>query len=129
MPQRPGSLSAAPGLPQRPAFGAPPVNAAEMQQMHQGQLKGPSNQTQAPVAKASTKASTLDDLVSSAANDADKAASSGEVKPAAVKAGTGAEEKKGKKDKDKGKLVYSDNDVSPEEKMAQLPRYAFVPTA
>ncbi len=40
----------------------------------------------------------------------------------------GQEEKKGKKEKEKNtKLVYSDNDVSPEEKMAQLPRYAFTP--
>ena len=125
MPQRPGTLPAAPGLPQRPAFGAPPVNAAEMQQMHQGQLKGPSNQPPLPVAKAST----LDDLVSNAANDADKAASTGEVKIPGVEAGAGVEEKKSKKDKDKGKLIYSDNDVSPEEKMAQLPRYAFAPAA
>lgn len=38
------------------------------------------------------------------------------------------EEKPSKKDKSKqARLVYSDNDVSPEEKMAGLPRYAFVP--
>jgi hypothetical protein len=37
-------------------------------------------------------------------------------------------EKKSKKDKDKPlKMVYSNNEVSPEEKMAKLPRYAFVP--
>ena len=35
-------------------------------------------------------------------------------------------EKKSKKDKPM-KMVYSDNDVSPEEKMALMPRYAFVP--
>ena len=39
-------------------------------------------------------------------------------------------EKKSKKDKDKDvRLVYSDNDVSPEEKLAKLPRYAFDPKA
>lgn len=39
-----------------------------------------------------------------------------------------AEEKPSKKDKSRqARLVYSDNDVSPEEKMAGLPRYAFVP--
>ena len=39
-------------------------------------------------------------------------------------------EKKGKKDKDKNvKMVYSDNEISPEEKMAGLPRYAFVPNS
>ena len=37
-------------------------------------------------------------------------------------------DKKSKKDKDKNnKMVYSDNDVSPEEKMAKMSRYAFVP--
>ena len=37
-----------------------------------------------------------------------------------------ATEKKGKKEKDKNsKMVYSDNEISPEEKMAQLSRYAF----
>ena len=39
---------------------------------------------------------------------------------------TEATEKKSKKDKPM-KMVYSDNDVSPEEKMALMPRYAFVP--
>jgi hypothetical protein len=39
-----------------------------------------------------------------------------------------ASEKKAKKEKDKNaKMVYSDNEVSPEEKMAKMPRYAFVP--
>lgn len=38
------------------------------------------------------------------------------------------EEKPAKKDKSKqARLVYSDNEFSPEEKMAGLPRYAFVP--
>ncbi len=69
----------------------------------------------------SANASSLDDLVSGAAKDADKAV---EVKTEAPK----TEEKKAKKEKDKNmKLVYSDNDVSPEEKMAQMPRYAFAP--
>lgn len=150
MPQRPGSLPPAPGLPQRPSFGAPPVNAFQMQQMHQGQMSGPPNpsdhsynaQQQAqnggpqngqqgkvlvpnpllePPTVLSANASSLDDLVSGAAKDADKAV---EVKTEAPK----TEEKKAKKEKDKNmKLVYSDNDVSPEEKMAQMPRYAFAP--
>ena len=43
------------------------------------------------------------------------------------KAESGAE-KKSKKDKDKDvRLVYSDNEISPEEKLAKLPRYAFDP--
>ena len=35
--------------------------------------------------------------------------------------------KKSKKEKELPKMVYHDEDVSPEEKMAKLPRYAFVP--
>ena len=35
-------------------------------------------------------------------------------------------EKKAKKDKPI-KMIYSNNDLSPEEKMAKMPRYAFVP--
>ncbi|RDA83899.1 hypothetical protein CP532_3364 [Ophiocordyceps camponoti-leonardi (nom. inval.)] len=47
----------------------------------------------------------------------------------ASKPENGAEgEKKSKKDK-KGRLVYDDAEVSPEEKMALMPRYAFVPEA
>lgn len=38
------------------------------------------------------------------------------------------DEKKSNKDKDrKTKMVYSDDEISPEEKMAKLPRYAFNP--
>ena len=163
MPQRPGSLPPAPGLPQRPSFGAPPVNAFQMQQMHQGQLSGPSNQNEHPYsgqqntqqqpnqngsahpagpidrtsvpnqsldtpAILSANASSLDDLVSGAAKDADKAASGAVEKPDVVKIES-TEEKKGKKEKDKNmKLIYSDNDISPEEKMAKMPRYAFAPS-
>lgn len=35
--------------------------------------------------------------------------------------------KKSKKEKEIPKMVYYDEEVSPEEKMAKLPRYAFVP--
>jgi len=35
-------------------------------------------------------------------------------------------EKKSKKDRSV-KMLYSDNEISPEEKMAQMPRYAFIP--
>lgn len=86
-----------------------------MQQMHQGQLPG-----SPPVSQSvSANASSLDDLLSGAAKDADNA-----------KVKTEAGEKKVRKEKDKNiKLVYSDNGVSPEEKMAQLQRYAFTPAA
>lgn len=69
------------------------------------------------------------DDIPSSTNNAEKidASMSGKAEAAAEE---GPEEKKGKKEKEKDKstkLVYSDNEVSPEEKMAQLPRYAFSP--
>lgn len=107
-----------------------------MQQLHQGQIPTSNNppngqhfaqssaeqpsQTTQP-AHVPANASSLDDLVSGAAKEADKV-------EAAI-AERKEEKKSSKKDKDKNtKLIYSDNDVSPEEKMAQLPRYAFVPS-
>lgn len=161
LPMRPGSLPPAPGLPQRPSFGAPPVNAFQMQQMHQGQIPGPSNSHDVPANQQpggpappgrppgshpsgspegsavehasyltvkpsesqgaiSNTATSLDDLLSGAAKEADKAAAK-EKEP--------QEDKKTKKEKEKStRLVYSDNITSPEEKMAQMPRYAFTPS-
>jgi len=159
--QRSGSLPAAPGLPQRPSFGAPSVNAFQMQQMHQGQIPVPPNtipslgthkaqQQQASWSpsqngsngnsssnvanvvtsgvyakeatnEASATASSIDVEMSGVAKDAEKTESKAEVQLG---------EKKTKKDKGKDKpvkLMYSDNEMSPEEKMAKLPRYAFVP--
>ncbi|KAL8950732.1 MAG: hypothetical protein Q9222_003251 [Ikaeria aurantiellina] len=145
-PRPPASLSPAPGLPQRPSFGAPPVNAFQMQQMHQGQLPGPPNPPDsafnnsrgagAPPGKPlfpapetmSENATSLDDLVSGAAREAEKTTGNNLGDNSATKQDEAPEEKKGKKEKEKStKLVYSDNEVSPEEKMAHLPRYAFDP--
>ncbi|KAI4140779.1 MAG: hypothetical protein L6R39_005660 [Caloplaca ligustica] len=140
--QRPAaSLSPAPGLPQRPSFGAPPVNAFQMQQMHQGQLTGPPQPPESPFNNsrgaggpfnkpqipspmpAPEHATSLDELVSGAARDAERVSNAAANTNAGAKAESAADEKKGKKDKDKNvKMVYSDNEVSPEEKMAQLPR-------
>lgn len=136
-----------------------------MQQMHQGQIPGPSNPSDPafnpqgaysrPLGSpmngkgdgnngssalsqpsgiidvsnsltANANSLSLDDLLSGAAKDADRAGiiASNKAEP---KIDELQEEKKGRKDKDKNtKLVYSDNDISPEEKMAQMPRYAFV---
>ena len=47
-----------------------------------------------------------------------------------ARAGESQPEKKSKKEKEKDKdtrMVYSDNEISPEEKMAKLSRYAFNP--
>ena len=126
-----------------------------MQQMHQGQLPGTPNPTDRshvaqqqqgqngalggppgpgplsdllPAPPLSANATSLDDLLSGAAKDADKVAVVAETKSELAKIEEPAEGKKGKKDKDKNmKLIYSDNEVSPEEKMAQMPRYAFAP--
>ncbi|PLN84449.1 hypothetical protein BDW42DRAFT_162547 [Aspergillus taichungensis] len=123
LPQRPPSLPSASTLPQRPVMGAPPVNAFQMQQMHMGQ-GGPNGEGTTPFA------TSVDDLISGAARAADQAAA-----PAATPASAPApskpeatDEKTTKKDKAKQtRLVYADNETSPEEKMARLSRYAYVP--
>ena len=105
-----------------------------MQQLHQGQILASSNPSDAQVVAqnlteqptqptaSSADASAIDDLISSATNNVNNV----EAAPADRK----EEKKAAKKDKDKStKLIYSDNDISPEEKMAQLPRYAYVPSA
>ncbi|KAK4947333.1 hypothetical protein LTR10_013701 [Elasticomyces elasticus] len=170
-PVRTGSVSlpSAPGLPQRPAFGAPPVNAFQFQQLHQGQMPAPqahalppqyppqqlppsaapqpppqSNVSAPPHLGEFENASTLDDLIK---NAQDKAAADNaptnttttathpaptpSAAPALAKEEVG-EEKGAKKDKEKEKpkstrLVYSDNETSPEEKMAMMAKYAFTP--
>ena len=72
--------------------------------------------------EATAISSSIDDLISGAAKQADQAAA------ATAKPADSAEEKPSKKDKSKqSRLVYSDNETSPEEKMAKLPRYAFNP--
>lgn len=44
------------------------------------------------------------------------------------KAEAGDDDKKGKKDKDKKtRMMYDDAEISPEERMAALPRYVFAP--
>ncbi|MCJ1395771.1 hypothetical protein MMC18_008657 [Xylographa bjoerkii] len=153
--QRSGSLPTAPGLPQRPSFAAPPVNAFQMQQMHQGQMPGtptPSTNVQqnqanprgnSPhfVSGAGSSVSSLhaphttQDKSStptvapdvSILDDASKNLSLSE-NPTELKAGAPQTEKKSKKEKEKEtKMIYSDNETSPEEKMAKMSRYAFNP--
>lgn len=87
-----------------------------------------------------TEATSLDELISSASKRADEnARKAASPQPLAATQSAGethlakdqaVEEKTEKKDKEKSKntrLVYSDNGVSPEEKMARLSRYAFTP--
>ncbi|KAK5048968.1 hypothetical protein LTR84_005390 [Exophiala bonariae] len=157
-PVRTGSVSLpnAPGLPQRPAFGAPAVNAFQFQQMHQGQIPAPTSHNSVPqyrpqdananaVAQVAPQgqpqnpsideanASSIDDLISSASKQADVTTATKSAPP--VQSATPlptkdetTEEKGVKKEKPKStRLVYSDNEISPEEKMALLPKYAFTP--
>ena len=79
-----------------------------------------SNGEKAPAQDAGPISASVDDLVSGAAKQADAAAEASKTDP--------AEEKPSKKDKAKQmRLIYPDNETSPEEKMSRLPRYAFAP--
>jgi hypothetical protein len=158
-----GSLPPAPGLPQRPAFGAPHVNHFQMQQMHQGQIPGPPNMPLGQPALASNvqqnsfpqlstaqpqnislqpqnHETSLDDLILGASKQAaevvavrattepPKAGEKPPDKPSERVVQEAVEEKKDKKEKSKAShLVYSDQETSPEEKMARMARYAFTP--
>ncbi|KAJ5403391.1 hypothetical protein N7509_003262 [Penicillium cosmopolitanum] len=122
-PPRQGSLPIPAGLPQRPAFGAPSVNSQQMQQMHMGHQIPPVPGTNAAytngegnneVAQTATGLN-VDELISGAAKEA-----------AASKTTDPSTDKPSKKDKSKPtRMIYSHETVSPEERMAQLPRYAF----
>ena len=123
----------------QPQYNKQSASPPALQPQHNGPI--PVTMTQAP------NAASIDDLISSASRQADVNAGStpsqAAATPAPVKAEAPvttpapapakedvSEDKTVKKDKDKDKskatrLVYSDNDISPEEKMAMLPRYAF----
>jgi hypothetical protein len=124
------SLPNAPGLPQRPNFNAPNVNHAQMQQLHHGQFPNTPNANVShhnpPASSASPSNNGPHTVPTNGFQSLSTPIVLADAKPAdeAPK----EKEKKSKKDKDKDiKLVYSDNDTSPEEKMAQLSRYAFDP--
>lgn len=88
-------------------------------------------------------ASSLEDLISSASKQADEVAARAQTltpdptlpKPVQAAKEEPADTKITKKEKDgkdkaakPSRLVYSDNEISPEEKMAALDRYKFTPT-
>lgn len=135
------SLPTAPGLPQRPAVGAPPISGFQFQQMHQGAIPAPPShnmqyqkQESAPGVAQSTappaeipSSSAIDDLVSSAGKQADASATQSPAAPA-VPAPAEKKDKPAEDKKDKAKatrLVYQDTEVSMEEKLASLSRFAF----
>lgn len=87
-----------------------------MQQMHMGHAI-PSGYANGDATHKTEVSSSVDDLVSGAATEA-----------AAAKTAESTE-KPAKKDKSKPtRMIYSDETISPEEKMARLPRYSFVPS-
>ncbi|GAM38225.1 hypothetical protein TCE0_033r08782 [Talaromyces pinophilus] len=139
-PPRQGSLPAAPGLPQRPSFGGAPAMAHPLPPMQHplpgvpspsipqgyGQYSPP--ETTTPALSTAHISTSVDELISGAAKTAEAQAQA-TPPPAEKQPLAHVEEKKGKKEKEKSKtrLVYSDNETSPEEKMARIPRYAYSP--
>ncbi|KAL2024909.1 hypothetical protein VTK56DRAFT_3608 [Thermocarpiscus australiensis] len=126
----PGAAPGATVLPQRPPYfyngGAPPPGF-------------PAAAAAAAAGGVGGGASTVDELVASAArqgvgaggDDIDQVIRMAEAGIKPTKNGAAAEEaaageKKGKKEV---RMVYADSEVSPEEKMAKLPRYRFVEEA
>lgn len=107
----PVPFAGAPGLPQRPIFNAPPINLQQLQQLHAGGPPG------ADFNSSNGLPGSIDDLIASVSQE-----------PSKTEAAVSAPEKKTeKKGKDKNsRMVFGDNDISPEEKMAHLSRYAFV---
>ncbi len=121
-----GHVPAAPVPSQQPGFAA-----SQDPRIRNGQ-GGPSYQnytsSETMQQEPSATAADVDELVANAAKDSETAVAA-KVAPVLAEATTGKKSKK-EKDKDKAtKLIYSDNEVSPEEKMAKLPRYAFDPTS
>lgn len=139
LPPRQGSLPAAPGLPQRPSFSGAPAMAHSLPAMQHplpgvpspsipqgyGQYSPP--ETTTPAVSTAQLSTSVDELISGAAKTAE--AQTQASQPAEKQPSASVEERKGKKEKDKSKtrLVYSDNETSPEEKMARIPRYAYSP--
>ena len=129
---RPNSLPSAPGLPQRPSFGAPTVNAFQLQQMHQGHIPNSglphTDQPKLPNGISTPASNLIPATVAELPQQSIPLQTSTETPKEEVKPAESSTEKKSKKDKDKDiKLVYSDNEISPEEKLSKLARYAFYP--
>ena len=125
------------GLPQRPAFGAPSPHAAQNMAHAPGMQHANVPFHGANLAASSLPMSPAPDAVGgpgypgmpeAAAQAASSAKGDAPGRPA-----DGARDDESrpkiKREKDKAtRLVYSDNDISPEERMARLPRYAYTPS-
>ena len=120
------------GLPQRPAFGAPqgPAHAPGTQHANfsfHGTNPAVSSLPMSPAPDGAGRPGYL------GISDAAAQAASSAKGDAASRPADGARDDESrprvKKEKDKAtRLVYSDNDTSPEERMARLPRYAYTPS-
>lgn len=123
-PSPPPGATAAFSLPARPPSGTPPTTALPQRPSY------PYNGAGVPPAFPGAP-STVDELVAGGARQGDDIDQLIRMAEAGIKPAKGAEEggtdKKAKKDKTR--MFYSDSEVSPEEKMAMLPRYRFTPTA
>ncbi|KAI0126751.1 hypothetical protein BJ170DRAFT_596319 [Xylariales sp. AK1849] len=122
LPARPGSnLSAPPGLPPRPGQAGFPGysgNASAVDELVSGAGGRPGDDIDQLIrmAEAGIKPPKKPDSTTPTAHEA-------------APAEEPVQEKKSKKDKDKNvKMIYED-ELSPEERMALMPRYAFVPGA
>ena len=119
------------GLPNPPPSGNQSFQKHDLSQTVVQQQPQPSAAQPDFASQEDPNATSLDDLISGASKEAEANQS---VQPDTFTAPQAveviAEEKAPKKEKDKNKpskLVYSDNELSPEEKMARMPRYAFTP--
>ena len=144
-PPQSGGLGAPPGLPQRPTQAPPQAGSSQSHQMplaqapgiHQsanGAAPGDPRLRAAQANAAVSSPTTQTPLPPSPAQGAFASAGNDFVhtktpSAPAVEEGQGEKvEKKAKKDKDKPtRLVYSDNEITPEEKMAKLAGYAVNP--
>lgn len=116
LPQDPAQAYAQQGYPQ-PSYPGYPVSSLPTRPS--GALEPPTGLPQRPQYSSAAGAATGDEI-----DQLIRMAESG-VKPAKKgDEGEGAAEKKGKKG---ARMVWADEEVSPEEWMAQLPRYAWVP--
>jgi len=87
----------------------------------------PASQAQSSEQQPSVTAEAVDDLIASVTGAQTQADPTHEAEDRLAES-TQMEKQKKQKDKDKAtRLVYSDNEFSPEEKMARMSRYAFNP--
>lgn len=136
-PQRQPSLPTAPGLPQRPTFNAPHVSREQLAEMHHGNVSAstdgqPAQLPSRPTGSATTQS--VDDLISNAAQEstqANAAQTSAAATPTPAPEKPAAAEKKvdgdSKKSKKATRLVYPEQDASPEERMSSTSKYEFTP--